>query len=65
MPLQEINVEHINFSKLTLSVLMNNHKLYPINISDSNFNHDKETYYVIRGMFKNSGMNNGFKKFLN
>ena len=64
-PLQEINLEHINFfSKYSLSKLMINHNFIPINIVDDYFNLLNRKYYVIRGIFKLNNNNKSFENYI-
>jgi len=64
-PLQEINLEHINyFSKLALSKLMVKHNFIPLKISDDYFNINNSKYYIIRGLFKLNCNNKSFEKYI-
>jgi hypothetical protein len=64
-PLQEINIEHINFfSKYALSKLLMKHNYYPINLIDDFFMIKDSKYYVIRGLFKRNYTNESFKNYL-
>jgi hypothetical protein len=64
-PLQEINLEHINFfSKYGLSKLMIKHNYITVNIIDDFFIINNLNYYVIRGLFKKTVNNNSFNNYL-
>ena len=64
-PLQEINLEHINyFSKLALSKLMVKHNFVPVKVNDDFFTINNSKYYVIRGLFKLNYNNNSFEKYV-
>jgi len=64
-PLQEINLEHINyFSKLSLSKLMVKHNFIPLKINDDYFSNNNSKYYVIRGLFKLNYNNKSFEKYI-
>lgn len=64
-PLQEINLEHINyFSKLALSKLMVKHNFIPLKINDDYFNINNSKYYIIRGLFKLNCNNKSFEKYI-
>lgn len=64
-PLQEINLEHINyFSKLALSKLMVKHNFVPVKINDDFFTINNSKYYVIRGLFKLNHNNKSFEKYI-
>ena len=66
VPLQEINIEHINFfSKYSLSKLLIMNNFTPVSIIDDSFNiKDRTPYYVIRGIFKLNSVNIGFDKYV-
>jgi len=66
VPLQEINIEHINFfSKYSLSKLMIINNFTPVSIIDDTFNiKDGLPYHVMRGIFKLNSINTGFDKYL-
>jgi hypothetical protein len=66
IPLQEINIEHINFfSKYSLSKLLIMNNFTPVSIIDDSFNiKDKTPYHVIRGIFKLNSVNTGFDKYV-
>ncbi len=52
-PLQEINIEHINFfSKNTLNKLLSSCGFTPLIITDDTFKIKQDNYYVIRAIFK-------------
>ena len=64
-PLQEINLEHINyFSKLALCKLMVKHNFVPVKINDDFFTINNSKYYVIRGLFKLNYNNKSFEKYV-
>jgi len=64
-PLQEINIEHINFfSKYALNKLLTNHDFFPIYLDDDYFSIKNSKYYVIRGIFKKNKKNESFKKYI-
>jgi FlaA1/EpsC-like NDP-sugar epimerase len=57
-PLQEINIEHINFfSKYSLNKLLINHGYYAVSLKDDYFKIKENNYYVIRGVFIKSKIN--------
>ncbi len=57
-PLQEINLEHINFfSKYSLNKLLVKHNYTCVSIEDDYFLLKNMKYYVIRGLFKKSSQN--------
>ena len=57
-PLQEINIEHINFfSKHALNKLLMNHGYYALSLKDDFFKIKENNYYVIRGIFAKSKRN--------
>lgn len=66
VPLQEINIEHINFfSKHSLAKLMVLNNFTPILIEDGSFEIKQNTeYHVIRAMFRLNTVNSGFDKYL-
>lgn len=65
-PLQEINLEHINFfSKYSLSKLMINNNFIPLKICDDYFNILDKKYYIIRGLFKLNRNNKSFENYIN
>lgn len=66
VPLQEINIEHINFfSEYSLSKLLTLNNFTPVSIIDDTFNiKDGIPYHVIRGIFKLNSVNTGFDKYL-
>lgn len=64
-PLQEINIEHINFfSKHSLNKLLMKHNYCPISLKDDFFIIKQSKYYVIRGLFKKNCTNDSFKNYL-
>jgi hypothetical protein len=63
-PLQEINIEHINFfSKFALNKLMIKHNFYPIKLEDDYFMLNNNKYYIIRSIFKKYN-NNSFINYI-
>jgi hypothetical protein len=65
-PLQEINIEHVNFfSKYALNKLMMNHNYYCKTLIDDYFNIKDNKYYVIRGLFVKKHNNLSFQTYLN
>jgi SAM-dependent methyltransferase len=65
-PLQEINLEHINFfSKYALSKLMIKHNFIPLKVEDDYFLLNDIKYYVIRSLFKKNINNNSFINYIN
>uniref|UniRef100_A0A6C0BAW4 C-methyltransferase domain-containing protein n=1 Tax=viral metagenome TaxID=1070528 RepID=A0A6C0BAW4_9ZZZZ len=65
-PLQEVNIEHINFfSKYALNKLLINNGFYSINLQDDYFMLKDMKYHVIRGLFKKNNNNKSFEKYLN
>jgi len=65
-PLQEINLEHINFfSKYALNKLMMNHGYHASVLIDDFFNINSEKYYVIRGLFTKKYNNLSFENYVN
>lgn len=64
-PLQEINLEHINFfSKYALNKLLMKHDYYVVSLVDDFFMIKDSKYYVIRGIFAKNKQNSSFKKYL-
>lgn len=64
-PLQEINIEHINFfSKYSLNTLLIKHHYYAIKLEDDFFTLNDMKYYVIRAIFKKHNTNLSFQKYL-
>jgi hypothetical protein len=64
-PLQEINIEHINFfSKYALNKLLLNHGYYCVSIEDDYFLLNSSKYYVIRGIFKKNVVNTSFLNYI-
>lgn len=64
-PLQEINLEHINFfTKMSLNKLMTNNNFTTCLLQDDFFMINNNKYYVIRGIFKKNINNNSFDKYL-
>ena len=64
-PLQEINIEHINFfSKYALNKLLIKNNYYSISLVDDFFTIKDSKYYVIRGIFAKKNINNSFKKYI-
>jgi len=64
-PLQEINIEHINFfSKYALNKLMLKHNFVASVIIDDYFMLNNNKYYIIRGLFKKVKNNNSFINYL-
>ena len=64
-PLQEINIEHINFfSKYSLNKLLLNNNYVALNIDDDYFNIKQNKYHVIRGIFKKKEVNVSFMEYL-
>jgi hypothetical protein len=65
-PLQEINVEHINFfSKYALNKLLINNGFYCIQLQDDYFILKSSKYYVIRGIFKKTFNNKSLETYIN
>jgi hypothetical protein len=65
-PLQEINIEHINFfSKISLNKLLIDNGFYCIHLQDDYFMLKNMKYYVIRGVFKKHNNNKSFENYLN
>jgi 2-polyprenyl-3-methyl-5-hydroxy-6-metoxy-1,4-benzoquinol methylase len=64
-PLQEINIEHINFfTKYALNKLLVNNGFYSLIMQDDYFMLKNSTYFVIRGVFRKAINNNSFVKYL-
>lgn len=64
-PLQEINLEHINFfSKYSLNKLLVKHGYTCVTIEDDYFLLKDIRYYVIRGIFKKSMQNLSIQKYI-
>ena len=64
-PLQEINIEHINFfSKYALNKLLIKHNYYTVSLIDDYFMIKDYKYYVIRGIFSKNKQNTSFKNYL-
>jgi hypothetical protein len=64
-PLQEINIEHINFfSKFALNKLLIKHNYHAISLIDDYFMIKDYKYYVIRGIFTKNKQNTSFKNYL-
>ena len=64
-PLQEINIEHINFfSKYSLNKLLIKHDFYCVEMLDDYFYLKQNKYYVIRGVFKRNTKNTNFCKYI-
>ena len=64
-PLQEINIEHINFfSKYALNKLLIKHNYQAVSIIDDYFMIKDYKYYVIRGIFSKNKQNMSFNKYL-
>jgi len=64
-PLQEINIEHINFfSKYALNKLLIKHNYQAISLIDDYFMIKDYKYYVIRGIFTKNKQNSSFKNYL-
>jgi 2-polyprenyl-3-methyl-5-hydroxy-6-metoxy-1,4-benzoquinol methylase len=65
-PLQEINIEHINFfSKYALNKLLINNGFHCSHLQDDYFMLNDMKYHVICGIFKKNGDNKSFEKYLN
>lgn len=65
-PLQEINIEHINFfSKFTLNKLLLNHGYCTLSLYDDFFKIKDNCYYVIRGIFIKNTIDNSFESYIN
>jgi hypothetical protein len=64
-PLQEINIEHINFfSKYALNKLLIKHNYQVVSLIDDYFMIKDYKYYVIRGIFSKNKQNTSFKNYL-
>ena len=64
-PLQEINIEHINFfSKYALNKLLIKHNYHAISLIDDYFMIKDNKYYIIRGIFSKNKQNTSFKNYL-
>ena len=64
-PLQEINLEHINFfTKFALNKLMMKHNFCCQTLIDDYFTINNEKYYVIRGIFTKNTNNLSFENYL-
>jgi FlaA1/EpsC-like NDP-sugar epimerase len=64
-PLQEINLEHINFfTKYALSKIMINHNFIPLKVEDDHFTINNTKYYIIRSLFQIKNNNNSFEKYI-
>jgi hypothetical protein len=64
-PLQEINLEHINFfTKYALSKIMVKHNFIPLKVEDDHFTINNTKYYVIRGLFQFKINNNSFENYI-
>ena len=64
-PLQEINIEHINFfSKYALNKLLIKHNYHTVSLIDDYFMIKDYKYYVIRGIFSKNKQNTSFKNYL-
>ena len=64
-PLQEINIEHINFfSKYALNKLLIKHNYQAVSLIDDYFMIKDYKYYVIRGIFSKNNQNTSFKNYL-
>ena len=64
-PLQEINLEHINFfSKFALNKLMINYNYYSKILIDDFFIISNQKYYVIRGLFVKKNNNLSFENYI-
>jgi len=65
-PLQEINIEHINFfSKYSLNKLLTMNNYYCITMVDDYFSLNNDKYYVIRSIFKKYNNNLSFINYVN
>ena len=65
-PLQEINIEHINFfTKYSLNKLMIKHNYYSCLLIDDYFYINSKKYYVIRGIFKKYNNNKTIESYVN
>ena len=64
-PLQEINIEHINFfSKYALNKLLINNGFHCVYLEDDYFMLKNSKYFVIRGIFKKVINNKSFEKYV-
>lgn len=64
-PLQEINIEHINFfSKISLNKLLLKYGFCTLSLNDDYFNIKDNKYYVIRGIFLKNIINLSFKNYI-
>jgi len=64
-PLQEINLEHINFfSKYSLAKLMIKYNYIPMQIIDDFFIINDSKYYVIRGIFQKNKKNESIINYI-
>lgn len=64
-PLQEINIEHINFfTKYALNKLMIKHNFYAEKLVDDYFIINDMKYYVIRGLFIKKKNNLSFENYI-
>lgn len=64
-PLQEINIEHINFfSKYALNKLLMKHNYQAVSLIDDYFIIKDHKYYVIRGLFSKNKPNILFKNYI-
>lgn len=64
-PLQEINIEHINFfSKYALNKLLMKHNYHAVSLVDDFFMIKDSKYFVIRGIFAKNKQNMSLKKYL-
>jgi SAM-dependent methyltransferase len=64
-PLQEINIEHINFfSKYSLNKLLIDNGFYCVKLEDDYFMLKNSKYFVIRGIFRKIVDNKSFEKYV-
>jgi len=64
-PLQEINIEHINFfSKFSLNKLLVKYGFHTVSLIDDYFKIKDYKYYVIRGIFKKNTNNVSLKNYI-
>jgi hypothetical protein len=64
-PLQEINLEHINFfSKYALNKLLLNNGFLCISMLDDHFLLNNSKYYVIRAIFQKKNINKSFLEYI-
>lgn len=64
-PLQELNIEHINFfSKFALNKLLIKKGFTSITVIDDYFILNNTKYYVIRGIFQKKGTNRSFLEYI-